>query len=129
MVKMGKGIERQMYFGANPTIIMRARELRRKMTPSESTLWQRLRKKQIEGAIFRRQHPINIYIADFYCHEHKLVIEVDGEIHDVPIAKERDEGRTAELERLGLRVIRFKNYHILHQMEDVIETIRQNIIH
>ena len=129
MVDLGNSVERKMYFGAKSITKMRARVLIKRMTKAEHILWTRLRKKQIAGAIFRRQHAIGIFIADFYCHEHKLIIEVDGEIHDNPIVKERDEGRTAELERFGLSVLRFSNHQIIHQIEDVIDKINQTIKH
>jgi len=70
-----------MYYNAKPSIIGAARLLREKMTRSEEILWERLNRKQIQGLRFRRQHPIDIFIADFYCHRIRLVIEIDGEIH------------------------------------------------
>jgi len=85
------------------------------MTRAEKILWSKLRKKQIDGVIFRRQHPIDIFIVDFYCHKHQLVIEVDGGIHNLPGVSERDEGRTYELEKWGLKVIRFTNEEVIAQ--------------
>ena len=70
-----------MFYKADPLIFENARELRNKLTPAEQTFWLRL-KEQFPDHKFRRQHPISSYIADFYCHKLKLVIEIDGPIHD-----------------------------------------------
>lgn len=113
-----------MYYGAKKDVILFARELRKNMTKAEEVLWSRLRKKQVEGYIFRRQHPIDIYIVDFYCHELNLIIEVDGNIHDLREISEHDEGRTAELEILGLEVIRFTNQEVIFKTENIIEKIK-----
>jgi very-short-patch-repair endonuclease len=77
--------------------------------------------------IFRRQHPIGPFIVDFYCHEAKLVIEIDGNIHDSQENKEHDENRTFELEKLGLKVIRFKNEAIKGNIMDVLEILQKEI--
>jgi len=79
------------------------------MTGAEKILWKELKNRNLNGLKFRRQHPIHFYIADFYCHEKRLVIEVDGEIHKRRAVKEHDENRSAELDRLGINVIRFTN--------------------
>jgi very-short-patch-repair endonuclease len=81
MVYLGKSKEREMYFGAKPELFKRALEMRKKPTEAEKILWKHIRTFRSEGYIFRRQHPIDIFIADFYCPKLKLVIEVDGEIH------------------------------------------------
>lgn len=120
--------DKNMYFGAKKELILQARELRKNMTPAESILWSYLRKQQIERAIFRRQHPIDIFIVDFYCHKYKLVIEVDGGIHYNPEISERDEGRTAELENLGLKIIRFSNDAVINEAEKVINIIKLSLI-
>lgn len=73
-----------LFYGASHLIMSRARELRKKMTPSEKTLWEYLKNKQLLGLRFRRQHPIDIFIVDFYCHNIKLVIELDSDIHNHP---------------------------------------------
>ncbi|MCS4434570.1 endonuclease domain-containing protein [Aquiflexum gelatinilyticum] len=74
------GYKENLFYGASPEIFRRARELRKNTTPSENSLWTLLRKKQFEGYKFRRQHPVNKFIADFYCHELRLIIELDGGI-------------------------------------------------
>ena len=70
-----------MWKGATPRIFSNAKKLRDNATDSENILWEALRNKRLDGYKFRRQHPLAIYIADFYCHELKLVIEVDGGYH------------------------------------------------
>ena len=77
----------------NRDIKERARLMRTNLTPAENILWQRLRRKQVGDLRFRRQHPIGRFIVDFYCAEARLVIEVDGEIHDEPGHTEYDEER------------------------------------
>jgi len=99
-----------------------AREMRRAPTPTEDMLWQRLRNRQISGAKFRRQHTIDRFIVDFYCHEARLVIEVDGDMHQY--TQEADTVRQQFLECGGLRVLRFRNDQIVHQLDRVLATIR-----
>ena len=82
MAYLGKTREPSYFFYAKPETIEFAKSLRRDMTPCEKLLWERLRRKNIRGVKFRRQHPIEYYIADFYCHEARLVIEVDGPVHE-----------------------------------------------
>ncbi|WP_320019573.1 endonuclease domain-containing protein [Labilibaculum manganireducens] len=113
-----------LFYDASPEIHSRAKELRRNMTESEKLLWTEIRNRKLNGLKFRRQHPINIFIADFYCHEIKLVIELDGNIHDYEENKEYDEGRTAELEYLGVKVIRFTNEEVMNSMNKVLAQIK-----
>ena len=93
------------------------------MTETELLLWERLRKNKNGGYRFRAQHPIGKFIADFYCHEVLLVIEIDGGIHQNEIVAERDEGRELEITNLGIKVIRFTNDEILNDLEKVATTI------
>lgn len=81
MVYSGKSIERDMYYGAKPELFRLATAMRNNPTLAEDILWQYLKKFRSEGFVFRRQHPLDLFIADFYCHKLKLVIEVDGNIH------------------------------------------------
>ncbi|HEX6171850.1 MAG TPA: endonuclease domain-containing protein [Chitinophagaceae bacterium] len=111
-----------MFYKADPLIFSNAREFRNKLTPAEQTLWLRL-KEHFPEYKFRRQHPISIYIADFYCHKLKLVIEIDGSIHDSTEAKLNDEKRQKDLENLNLTVIRFTNEQVKTEIESVIEII------
>jgi very-short-patch-repair endonuclease len=98
------------------TIKKHARELRQNMTESEVILWKELRNRKLSGYKFLRQHPIiykgdlkrlNYFIADFYCNEKKLVVELDGEIHNE--SKEYDSFRDSELKDLGIKTLRIKN--------------------
>ncbi len=114
-----------MYFRATPEIINNARMLRENMTASEKLLWERLKTKQICGIRFRRQHPIFIFIADFYCHEARLVVEIDGEIHNQQI--EYDDGRSAEMEKFFIKIIRFTNYEVENKIDEVIENITNTV--
>ena len=77
-------------YGASPEIFKRANSLKKEMTPAEKILWGELRNSKLDGHKFRRQHPIGKFIVDFYCHEKKLVIELDGGIHNNVDVKERD---------------------------------------
>ena len=105
-------IERNMFFGAKKDIFLKAVDLRNNMTESERILWDVLHDRKIFSMKFRRQHPIDIYIADFYCHKYKLVIEIDGGIHLDKEVKLRDDGRTYDFERYGIAVIRFTNEEV-----------------
>ena len=117
----------------NSLIIETARELRRKCTRSESILWQKLRNKKLNSAKFHRQHAIKFiidgckrfFVADFYCAEHKLVIELDGEIHDRQ--KDYDEMRTYIMNSLGIKVIRFKNEEVEYNCDTVMMRIANEL--
>jgi len=89
-------------------------------------LWGRL-KEYFPELKFRRQHPISIYIADFYCHSKKLIIEIDGSIHTLPEVSRNDISRQKDLEDLGIRVIRFTNKDILNDLETTIGKIENSI--
>jgi len=102
--------------------LQRAKELRRDMTPAEKTLWNELRANKL-GFHFRRQQIIEGFIVDFYCHRASLVIEVDGDIHD--LQQEEDARREKALSALGLRVIRFRNDEVERNLLGVIERIKQ----
>lgn len=118
-----KFTERPFIYKASPEIIKRAAELRKNTTPAEQALWEKLRKGQLYGLHFRRQHPIGKFIVDFYCPKLFLIIELDGEIHDKPIVDERDKGREHELKQMGLKVLRFKNEEVLNSIDDVLQKI------
>ena len=123
---MGLIIKREnLYFGASPEIIKRARLLRKVMTPSEEILWEYLRNNKFMNLKFRRQHPIYKFIVDFYCHSLKLIIELDGNVHLGKIQHERDEGRTFELQKLGLSVVRFNNNIVLTDIQKIYTEIKK----
>ncbi len=97
------------------------RELRKNQTPAERVLWEALRNRELNGMKWRRQANIDIFIADFLCTEHRLIIEVDGEIHDAQ--QENDRLRTQVIGDHDYRVIRFKNEEILQKLPDVLQRI------
>jgi very-short-patch-repair endonuclease len=108
---------------ASAKIFENAKALRRSSTEAEEKLWQELRTKKLNGIKFRRQHPINKWIADFYCHEKKLVIELDGSIHNEKEIAEYDAGREKDLKELGMNVIRFRNVEVMTNIEAVLKII------
>src|SRR5262245_47846670 len=103
----------------------RARTLRREMTEAETKLWRMLRSRQIEGYRFRRQVPLGRYIADFVCHEARLIVELDGGQHDPLSQQETDRSRFLQSE--GYRVIRFWNDEVLENPEGVHAMIVENV--
>ena len=100
--------------------------LRKNQTSTEAILWQYLRRKEL-GEKFVRQHGIENYIVDFCCRRKKLIVEIDGSIHDKSEAKENDEKRTEYLEHLGYKIIRFKNEEVLDETEKVLEKIKASL--
>lgn len=98
-----------------------ARQLRRNQTDAERRLWSRLRRRQLSGCKFRRQHPVGIYVCDFICLEAKLVVELDGSQHldRAP----QDLHRDAFLRAGGFRILRFWNADVLLRTDNVVETI------
>ncbi len=100
------------------------RTLRRRSTPAERTLWQMLRRRQLDGLRFRRQHSIGNYVLDFYCAEAQLAIELDGASHDDPARWSYDTEREAFLRARGIHVLRFENRLVFEQPEVVVEAIR-----
>jgi len=127
MTKINKTRQYQenLNYGASEEIVVRARALRKRMTVAEKLLWSYLKEKKIDGFKFRRQHPIWRFIADFYCHKIKLVIELDGGIHQKTETKEHDMNRTAEIERFEIKVIRFTNEEVLENIEEVLFKIKE----
>ena len=106
---------------ADRSVQLQARELRKEMTNVEKTLWARLRGHQLGGFKFRRQAPMGHFIADFYCAKCKLIVEIDGDIHD--LQAEQDKVRTEEMESFGYRVIRFRNEQVENDIESVLNSI------
>jgi very-short-patch-repair endonuclease len=98
-------------------------KLRNEVTVVEQLLWERLRRKRLEGYKFRRQHGIGRYIVDFYCPTQKLVIELDGAQHAEVEALEYDAIRSAYIEGLGLKVIRFWNSDVMNDLDVVCDEI------
>ena len=101
----------------------KAQNLRKNMTKEEAHLWYQC--LCCAKYRFRRQYVIGNYIVDFYCHQVKLVVELDGSHHCTPEEKEYDQKRTAYLETQGLKVVRFSNLDVMRRFRDVCETIYQ----
>lgn len=116
-----------MFEGASHIIFENAKQLRKNMTTAEMALWLHLR-KGINGSKFRRQHPIGLYIADFYSHSVKLIIELDGLIHNNKENRELDKIRQDEIERWGYTLIRFTNEEVFKKTDDVLEIINEKIL-
>ena len=105
--------------------LQRARELRHDMTAAETVLWQELRANKL-GVHFRRQQIIAGFIVDFYCHKAALVVEVDGDIHD--LQQEEDARREKALNDIGLRIVRFRNKEVMGNLSVVVSKIKQLIL-
>ncbi len=101
------------------------RQSRKNPTPAEAVLWRALRGSRLEGLRFLRQKAFGRYVVDFYCAEARLVVELDGSVHDTPEARTYDAQRTAELEARGLKVVRFRNEEVLSDLPRVLEMVRQ----
>ena len=105
----------------NSSKVELSKRFRRKMTNAEALLWERIRKSQLGGIHFRRQQILFGFIADFYCHSKRLVVEVDGDIHKTQI--EKDRAREAVFTQNGLSVIRFTNEQVENNIEEVLTGI------
>jgi very-short-patch-repair endonuclease len=114
-----------LHKNASKTLYQYAKELRKNHTEAEEILWQHLRSRKLGGLKFRRQHPLHKYIADFYCNEKKLVIELDGDVHLANENPEYDKGRTQTLEELGSSVVRFSNDEVIKNIQTVLARILQ----
>ena len=118
--------EEKKYFIPAPVptpLLEAARALRKSMTDAEHLMWYCLRQKQLGGFRFRRQHPFERFVLDFYCCEAKLAVELDGGQHNEPDARFRDAERTAFLKQHGIQVIRFWNNEVLQNLEGVLLTV------
>ncbi len=116
----GRGSTRR--FGRTGAMTARARRLRRAMTDAESKLWFALRRDQLQGLSFRRQHPVGPYTLDFYCPALRLAIELDGGQH-AEQTREADRKRTLWLAEKGIVVLRFWNNDVLQNLEGVWDEI------
>lgn len=118
-------------------IIQAARDLRKNMTPAEKTLWNELKAKKLEWHKFMRQFPLYVYtedswldryiITDFICHEYKLIIELDWNVHDLAEIITLDEIKEKLIDRLWFKILRFKNEEVLNDIDRVLEKIRREI--
>ena len=127
MKKLKPNHDEGMWKGAPSDSFSKAQFLRRNETIAEKLLWEKLRNNQLGGLKFRRQHPVNIYIADFYCHKFKLIIELDGDYHNQEEQKQKDEVRTEVLRLNDLKIIRFKNEEVEQDINQVLITIKNKI--
>lgn len=123
-----------MFYNAKPIIFERAKAMRENMTRAERAVWDLLKEKKVLGLRFKPQHPIDIFIADFYCHPLKLVVEIDGGVHISEDQIEYDIGREAELDRFGIKVIRFTNEevetditHVQNEIERICKERRKEL--
>ena len=118
------------YQTADPTRYPQLREFARKNrnnpTEAESLLWEYLKSKGL-GVTFKRQHIIGDYIADFVCLETKLIIELDGEYHQIPKQQESDVQRSEQLQSWGFRILRFTNEELFNNINKILTTIEENL--
>lgn len=117
-----------MFYGASGKIFRKAFFLRNRETDVEKLLWNRLKKNQL-GCRFKRQHPISHYVADFYCHKAKIVVELDGQYHSRKDQKARDLLREADINEFGLSVLRFSDQQVIENIDQVVSEIRIHISH
>ena len=116
-----------MFYGAIPILFEHAKKLRDNQTEAEVFLWNHFPYIQFKNLRFKRQHPILYFVAEYYCHKAKLIIEVDGGYHKLLQQFEYDKNRDSELVELGLKVLRFTNEEVLFSIETVIKTIEDEI--
>src|SRR4051794_18415938 len=96
----------------------RARGLRKAQTSAEVMLWAALRNRRLADLKFRRQVALDRYVLDFYCHEHQLVVELDGEIHEEPRQRDHDQSRDTFLTSRGLQILRFANREVFEHLDE-----------
>ena len=120
--------EDHLHKGAKEKLFGFARENRSGQTVAENLLWQNLRNRKLSGIKFRRQHPIADFVADFYCHESKLIIEIDGGYHSRLEQADYDKGRTYQLLDHGLKVLRFSNEEVEKDISQVLRIIKEHLI-
>jgi very-short-patch-repair endonuclease len=109
--------------GSTPPLEASALKLRREMTPAEVRLWNALKDRKLGGLKFRAQHPVGRFILDFYCPSQRLVVELDGGVHEKQL--EYDQARTEFLNAYGYRVVRFPNEEVLTNLTSVLKQILQ----
>ena len=106
----------------SPQKILRAKELRQRQTPSEKYLWNNVRDNRLDGFHFRRQHVVDGFILDFYCHRIRLVVEIDGPIHQ--LQQDYDSERENILRQHDLHLIRFTDEEVMQDLESVLHKLR-----
>ncbi|HLZ69287.1 MAG TPA: endonuclease domain-containing protein [Dehalococcoidia bacterium] len=113
--------------GVSPELAEAARRLRQEATPAERVLWQALRGGRLAGLKFRRQHAVGPFVLDFFCPKHKLVVEVDGAVHNTPDQRDRDAGRDERLQQVGYRVLRLRNAEVLGDLDRALGRIAEAV--
>ena len=121
-------MSKELHKGAPPKNFVFGRENRKQPSEAEEMLWAHLRGQRLHGFKFRRQHPIGDFIADFYCHECKLIVELDGEYHNDKGQIQYDETRTYELKELKVNVIRFTNREVLNDIHAVLKKVGSELL-
>ena len=114
-----------MYFGAHPMLFKLAKKMRLAPTEAEERMWQLLNQEIFKAYKFRRQHPLAEFIADFYCHQFSLVIEVDGGVHRKPEQMQYDIFRDEDMAEYGIKVLRVTNNDVLENETEVIRKIKE----
>jgi very-short-patch-repair endonuclease len=121
------GMERQAAWDISPALKQKmtevARQFRKEPTTSEEILWQAIRGQKLDGRRFRRQQPIGVFVVDFYCSAEKLIVEVDGPIHE--LQREHDQQRQELLESLGLKMVRVTSKQVETDIDSALALIRQ----
>ena len=117
-----------MFYDTSPAIFELASQLRNNMTIPELRLWEQVKGNQLEGLKFRRQHPMGPFIADFYCHPVKLVIEIDGAIHNKIEIKMNDLEREIIMKKWGVSTLRFSNDEVINDLQSVMRIIKVKVI-
>lgn len=108
-----------------PILKERRKALRNNATKAEKLLWRILKSSMLEGRKFRRQHSIGNYIVDFYCPQERLILEIDGEVHEVDFVKEHDQFREEHLKDMDFNVLRIRNEEVFENLDKVTEKIKQ----
>ena len=119
--------DESMWKGAPNQNFALAKQLRDRMTEAEVILWEIIKSNKFNGYKFRRQHPIHKFIVDFYCHELKLIIEIDGKYHETENQQKEDLKRSELLKFQGLFEIRFKNEEVLNNTTEVLQKLEDFI--
>jgi len=112
----------------NPSLKEFARQLRNASTKAEVVLWQKLKRRQMYGYDFDRQKPIDNYMLDFFCYDLMLGIEVDGYSHEFLEVYNKDVIKETKMNEFGITVLRFSDYQVMKDTENVIRTIEQYIL-
>lgn len=124
---VNRQMENQEQIHNRKELKIQRRNFRNNSTSAEATLWKYLKGSQLEGKKFRRQHSVGFYILDFYCPAEHLCIELDGAEHYTGSGMAHDEERTAYLNSLNIRVLRFENKEVFEALESVLDKIKRSI--